>query len=84
MTSYDLAMSFLSKMFYEEKGKCGTIAVSSSALSAIPLNIYRQTFEKDDPGPFRRFSMHVWQNACTNTVRRAMVCDVHFPFSKML
>ena len=26
--------------------------------------------------------MRVWQNACANTVRRAMVCDVHFPFLK--
>ena len=31
-----------------------------------------------------KFSTRVWQNARANTVRRAMVCDVHFPFSKML
>ena len=35
-------------------------------------------------GPFRRFSMCVWQNTCANSVRRAMVCDVYFPFSKTL
>ena len=35
-------------------------------------------------GPFRRFSTRVWQNARANTVRRAMVCDVYFPFSKTL
>ena len=34
-------------------------------------------------GPFRRFSMHMWQNACANTVRRVMVCEVYFPFSKI-
>ena len=84
MASYDQAMSFLSNMFCEEKGKYGTIAVASSALSAIPLKIFEQTFGKDDPGAFKRFPMHVWQNACTNTVRSAMVHDVHFPFSKML
>ena len=38
----------------------------------------------EEPGPFRRFSTHVWQNACANTVMRAMVCDVYFPFSKIL
>ena len=35
-------------------------------------------------GPFRGFSMRVWQNACVNTVRHAVVCDVFFPFSKIL
>ena len=35
-------------------------------------------------GPFRSFSTRVWQNARANTVRRAMVCDVYFPFSKTL
>ena len=35
-------------------------------------------------GPFRRFSTLVWQNACANTVRRAMVCDAYVPFSKTL
>ena len=35
-------------------------------------------------GPFRRFSMLVWQNARADTVRRAMVCDVCFLFSKIL
>ena len=36
------------------------------------------------PGPFRRFSTRVWQNARVNTVRRAMVCDVYSPFPKIL
>ena len=36
MASYDQAMSFLSNMFYEEKGKYGSsTAVARSALSAI-------------------------------------------------
>ena len=35
-------------------------------------------------GPFRRFSMHMWQNAYANTVRYVMVSDVYFPFSKIL
>ena len=35
-------------------------------------------------GPFRKFSAHVWQNACTNTVRHEMVCKVYFPFPKIL
>ena len=35
-------------------------------------------------GPFRRFSMRMWQNARANTVRRAMECNVYFPFSKNL
>ena len=35
-------------------------------------------------GPFRGFSMRVWQNAHVNTVRDAMVCKVYFPFSKIL
>ena len=35
-------------------------------------------------GPFRRFSTRVWQNAHANTVRRAIVCDFYFPFSKTL
>ena len=29
-------------------------------------------------GNFRRFSTRVWQNACVNTVRRAMVYYVYF------
>ena len=29
-------------------------------------------------GPFRTFSTRVWQNARLNTVRRVMVCDLHF------
>ena len=28
--------------------------------------------------------MCMWQNAHANTVRHAMVCDVYFPFSKIL
>ena len=31
-----------------------------------------------------RFSTRVWQNARVNTVRRALVCDVYFPFSKTI
>ena len=34
-------------------------------------------------GPFTRFSTCVWQNACANIVRGAMVCEVYFPFSKI-
>ena len=35
MASYDRAISFLSNMFYDEKGKHRTIAVARSSLSAI-------------------------------------------------
>ena len=35
-------------------------------------------------GPFRRFPTYVWQNAHVNIVRHAMVCDVYFPFPKIL
>ena len=35
-------------------------------------------------GPFGRFSTRVWQKACVNTVRHEMVCDVYFPFPKVL
>ena len=35
-------------------------------------------------GPFRIFPTLVWQNAHENSVRRAMVCDVYFSFSKIL
>ena len=48
MASYDQAISFLSNMFYEEKGKYGTIAVTRSALSAILPKINAQTFGKDE------------------------------------
>ena len=48
MTSYDQVISFLSNMFYEEKGKYGTIAVACSALSAILPKINGQTFGKDE------------------------------------
>lgn len=34
--------------------------------------------------PFRIFLTGVWQNARTNTVWCAMVCDVYFTFSKIL
>ena len=37
-----------------------------------------------NPSPFRKFSTRMWQNARANTVRRAMVCDAYFPFSKFL
>ena len=33
---------------------------------------------------FKRFSTPMWQSACVDTVRGAMVCDVYFPFSKNL
>ena len=30
------------------------------------------------------FNMHVtWQDACVNTVKHALVCDVYFTFSKI-
>ena len=48
MASYDQAMSFLSDMFYKEKGKYGTIAIACSALSAILPKINGQTFGKDE------------------------------------
>ena len=48
MAFYDQAMSFLSKMFYEEKRKYCTIAVARSALSAILPNINGLTFGKDN------------------------------------
>ena len=35
-------------------------------------------------GPLERFSMRVWQNARVNNVRRAIMCDVYFPFLKIL
>ena len=35
-------------------------------------------------GSFRRFPTRVWQNARVNNVRRAMVCDVYFPFPQIL
>ena len=48
MASYYQAISFLSKMFYEERGKYGTIAVACSALSVIFPKINGETFEKND------------------------------------
>ena len=48
IASYDQAMSFLSNMFYEKKGKYGTITVAHSALSAILPEINWQTFGKDE------------------------------------
>ena len=50
---------------------------TNSALMSIVENIQ---IELDNAGSFRRFSMHVWQNACANTVRRVMLWDVYFPF----
>ena len=35
-------------------------------------------------GPFRRFPTYIWQNAHLNIVRHVMMCDVHFPFPKIL
>ena len=32
-------------------------------------------------GPFTRFSTCVLQNACVNTARHAMVCNVYFPLT---
>ena len=34
-------------------------------------------------GPFWRFSTCAWQNACVNSVRSAMVCDVYISLSKI-
>ena len=48
MASYDQAISFLSKIFNEERGKYGIIAVACSALSVILPKINGETFEKDD------------------------------------
>ena len=48
MACYDQAMSFLSNMFYEEKGKYGTTAVAFSALSAILPKTNGQTLGRDD------------------------------------
>ena len=48
MASYDQAMSLLSNMFYEKKGKYVTVAAACSALSAILPKINGQTFGKDD------------------------------------
>ena len=48
MASYNQTMSLLSGMFYEKKGKYGTIAVVRSALSAILPKINGQTFGKDE------------------------------------
>ena len=31
-------------------------------------------------GPLTRFSTRAQQNACVNTVRRAMMCYIYFPF----
>ena len=39
---------------------------------------------KSEAGSSRKFSIHMWQNACVNNVRHAMVCDVHFSFSETL
>ena len=47
-------------------------------------SFYSELNKEGITGPFRRFSMHVWQNARINTARRAMVCDVYFPFSKIV
>ena len=58
------------------------IYITYIALANIPEHwgsIYHHS-----AGPFRRFSMCVWQNACVNTIRRVMVCDVYFTFSKIL
>ena len=48
MASYDQAMSFLSNMAYEEKGKYGTVAVARFVLSAFPPEINGKKFGKDD------------------------------------
>ena len=46
MASFDQAMPFLFNMFYKEKGKYGTIAVTRFALSVILSEINGQTFGK--------------------------------------
>ena len=46
MASFDHAMPFLFNMFYNKKGKYGTIAVARFALSAILPEINGQTFGK--------------------------------------
>ena len=48
MASYDQAMSFLSNMLYEEKGKYSRIAAAHFGLSAILPKINGQTFGKND------------------------------------
>ena len=48
MASYYQAMSFFSNMFYEEKGKYGTIAVGRSARSAIMPKFNGQTFGENE------------------------------------
>ena len=35
-------------------------------------------------GPFRKFSKRLLQNACENTVRHRMVCDVYFTIPNIL
>ena len=35
-------------------------------------------------GPLVRFSTPMWQNVCLNTVRHDIVCNVYFPFPKIL
>ena len=60
------------------------ICVSKTDGWTNPTNIRNRFLIDRNLGPFRRFSMHMWQNARTSTVRHAMVCDVYFPFSKIL
>ena len=44
-------------------------------------NVY---FLQNPARSFRRFPTRMWQNTRINIVRRAMVCDVYFPFPKIL
>ena len=52
--------------------------------STEELIIHRLNFNMYYSGPFRRFLTCVWQNTRVNTVRHAMVCNVYFPFPKIL
>ena len=46
--SYDQAVSFLSNLFYDEKGNYWTIAVAGFSLSAILPKVSWKTFGKDE------------------------------------
>ena len=61
---------------------CERVQVVTDAY--IPHCKYQVKINSSQSGPFRRFLMRVWQNACVDTARCAMVCDVYFPFSKIV
>ena len=50
----------------------------------MDADLYIFTTSTYHTGPLRRFSTRVLQNAPINTIKRAMVCDVNFPFPKVL